>query len=109
MNEFLPNSQPTVKPIRDVAINKEHLNAVGFSFSAAGVQVCDVGAFQHNQLLQVNSGYENLTITISTDGVNFYTGPSLTGNGITPMNPAVRYIKVTATGAAQGLVSGTLY
>jgi hypothetical protein len=99
----------TIKPIRDVFINKEHLNAVSFSFTEAGVQVCDLGAFQHNQCIQVNSGHSNLTIEISNDGENFYAGPSLSANGITPMNPAARYIQVTATGAAQGLVTGLLY
>jgi hypothetical protein len=106
---FLPNSQSTVKPIRDVFVNKEHLNAISFNFTAAGSQICDMGAFQHNQQLQVNSSYGNLTVTISQDGENFYAGPTLSANGITAMNPAVRYIKLTASGACQGLVVGTLY
>lgn len=108
-NPFLPNSQATVKPIRDVFVNKEHLNSVNFSFTTTGSVICDLGAFVHNQLLQVNSGYSNLTITISCDGVNFYTGPTLNANGITPMNPAVRYIQIATTGAAEGIVFGTLY
>lgn len=105
-NEFLPNSPATVKPIRDNFVNKEHLNSIGFNFSAASEQVCDLGAYQHNQQIQLNSGA--ITVMISQDNINWYAGPSVSV-GITVMNPAVRYLQVTSSGAAQGLIVGLLY
>lgn len=108
-NEFLPNNQAAVKPIRDTFVNKNNLNSISFNMAAAGVTVCDLGAYVHNQLIQLNTGA--ITVTISLDGITFYAGPSASV-GITPMsanNVGYRYIKVTSSGAAQGLVFGALY
>lgn len=108
-NPFLPNSQPTIKPIRDTFVNRENINSINFTFSGATTQICDVGAYVHNQLIQLNSG--TITVTVSCDGVNFYTGPSASV-GITAMSSSgmgYRYIKVASSGAAEGLVFGALY
>jgi hypothetical protein len=108
-NPFLPNNQPQVKPIRDTFINKENLNSISFDFAAADSQICDLGAYVHNQLLQLNSG--SVTVEVSCDGINFYAGPSASVgiNEMSSTGVGYRYIQVTSSGAAQGLVFGALY
>lgn len=82
--------------------------ALTFSLTTGQVAVLDLQTFINNQNIQVNVN-GGLTAKISFDGINYYTGPTLSSTGITPLTTKCRYIQLTATGTCSGLAIGSLF
>ena|SRR5271166_5778685 len=102
-----PNVPPSGQTV-DKFAKQANITAEAFSLTIGQSIILDLDSYVNNKVMQINTFSGSLTVKISLDGLNFFTGPSISSTGITVFPIPCRYIQLTSTGTCAGLVFGSL-